>query len=194
MKFILATKNEGKLKEIKRILEDTDIEICLESDIGIDMDVDETGSTFEENSLLKAKAVMEASGLPAIADDSGLCVNALNGEPGVYSARYGGSRLCSKDQCELLLSKIPEGASREAYFESVITCCFPDGRIIVAKGVCNGTIAKELRGSRGFAYDPVFIPDGYDITFSEMTADAKNNISHRGIALRNFKDKLLKLS
>ena len=190
MKLVLASKNEKKLREMNDILSGMGVEVCLQADVGIDIDVEETGTTFEENSLLKAKAVMEASGLPAIADDSGLCVDALNGAPGVYSARYGGEGLDDVGRYRLLLANMPKGAARTAKFVSVITCCFPGGDVLTARGECPGTIAFAPMGEGGFGYDPVFFVPELKKTFSQMTADEKNAISHRGKAIQAFKVKL----
>ena len=138
MKLVLASKNQKKLVEMRDILSHMGVEVCLQSDVGVDVDVEETGTTFEENSLLKARAVMEASGLPAIADDSGLCVDALGGAPGVYSARYGGPGLDDVGRYRLLLENM-KGQPRGAKFVSVITCCFPNGDVLTARGECPGT-------------------------------------------------------
>ncbi len=191
MKLVLASKNPKKLKEMNEILSGLGIEVCSQADAGVDVDVEETGSTFEENSLLKAKAVMEASGLPAIADDSGLCVDALNGAPGVYSARYGGDNKGGKaHRYELLLANMPRGAARTAKFVSVVTCCFPNGDVLTARGECPGTIAFAPMGEGGFGYDPVFFLPKLKKTFAQMTAEEKNAISHRGKALAAFQEKL----
>ena len=190
MKLVLASKNEKKLKEMNEILSGMEVEVCLQADVGIDVDVEETGTTFEENSLLKAKAVMEASGLPAIADDSGLCVDALNGAPGVYSARYGGEGLDDAGRYRLLLASMPAGQPRTAKFVSVITCCFPDGGVLTARGECPGTIAFAPMGEGGFGYDPVFFLPKLKKTFAQLSAEEKNAISHRGLALAEFQGKL----
>ena len=168
MKMVLASKNPKKMKEMNEILSGMGVEVCLQSDVGIDIDVEETGTTFEENSLLKAKAVMEASGLPAIADDSGLCVDALNGAPGVYSARYGGDGLDDTGRYRLLLANMPRGAARTAKFVSVITCCFPGGEVLTARGECPGTIAFAPMGEGGFGYDPVFFLPKLKKTFAQL--------------------------
>ena len=189
MKLVLASKNEKKLKEMQDILSQMGVEVCLESAVGVDVDVEETGTTFEENSLLKAKAVMEASGLPAIADDSGLCVDALGGAPGVYSARYGGPGLDDAGRYRLLLENM-KGQPRAAKFVSVITCCFPNGDVLTARGECPGTIAFAPMGEGGFGYDPVFFVPGLKKTFAQLTAEEKNAISHRGKALEAFRVKL----
>ncbi len=190
MKLVLASQNQKKLKEMSQILGELGIEVCLQSEVGVSIDVEETGTTFEENSLLKAKAVMEATGLPAIADDSGLCVDALNGAPGVYSARYGGEGLDDVGRYRLLLENMRGQTPRTARFVSVITCCFPTGEVITARGECEGTIAYAPQGEGGFGYDPIFFIPNLRKTFSQLTADEKNAISHRGVALEVFKEKL----
>ena len=190
MKLVLASKNKKKLVEMNAILSQLGIEVCSEAEAGVDIDVEETGTTFEENSLLKAKAVMEASGMPAIADDSGLCVTCLNDAPGVYSARYGGEGLDDAGRYQLLLQTMRGQLDRSARFVSVITCCFPNGHVITARGECPGTIAFAPMGEGGFGYDPVFFVPGLKKTFSQLTAEEKNAISHRGKALEIFKGKL----
>ena len=190
MKLVLASKNQKKMKDMNEILSGMGVEVCLQSDVGIDIDVEETGTTFEENSLLKAKAVMEASGLPAIADDSGLCVDALNGAPGVYSARYGGEGLDDAGRYRLLLASMPAGQPRTAKFVSVITCCFPDGGVLTARGECPGTIAFAPMGEGGFGYDPVFFLPQLRKTYAQLTAEEKAAVSHRGKALEVFDGKL----
>ena len=166
------------------------MEVILESEAGVDVDVEETGTTFEENSRLKAEAVMKESGMPAIADDSGLCVDALNGAPGVYSARYGGEGLDDVGRYRLLLENMKGQMPRTAKFVSVITCCFPNGDVISARGECPGTIAFAPMGEGGFGYDPVFFIPGLKKTFAQLTPEEKNAISHRGKALELFKAKL----
>jgi XTP/dITP diphosphohydrolase len=188
--MVLASKNPKKMKEMNEILSGMGVEVCLQSDVGIDIDVEETGTTFEENSLLKARAVMEASGLPAIADDSGLCVDALNGAPGVYSARYGGEGLDDTGRYRLLLANMPRGAARTAKFVSVITCCFPGGEVLTARGECPGTIAFAPMGEGGFGYDPVFFLPKLKKTFAQLAPEEKNAVSHRGRALEAFQAKL----
>ncbi len=191
MKMVLASKNPHKLEEMKAILAHLGVEVVLESDVGVDVEVEETGTTFEENSLLKAKAVMEAAGMPAIADDSGLCVDALNGAPGVYSARYGGEDKGGyAHRYELLLRALSGQLDRRAKFVSVVTACFPNGDVLTARGECPGTIAYAPQGDNGFGYDPVFFVPEKKKTFAQMTAEEKNEISHRGRALAVFKDRL----
>ena len=187
MKLVLASKNQHKLVELQKMLGDMGLEVVLQSDIGIDVDVEETGTTFAENAMLKAKAVMEASGMAAIADDSGLMVDALNGEPGVYSARYGG-KPTDLDRTMLLLENmkdVPE-EKRTGRFVSAIACALPDGTVLTAEGYCEGNILFDLRGTGGFGYDPVFYVPVLDKTFAEAGAEEKNAISHRGNALREF--------
>ena len=190
MKLVLASKNQKKLVELDTILSQLGVEVCSEADAGVDVEVEETGTTFEENSLLKARAVMEASGLPAVADDSGLCVDALNGAPGVYSARYGGEGLDDTGRYRLLLENMRGQMPRTAKFVSVITCCFPNGDVISARGECPGTIAFAPMGEGGFGYDPVFFVPSLKKTFAQLTAEEKNAISHRGKALEAFQTKL----
>lgn len=187
MKLVLASKNQHKLVEMQTMLGQMGLEVVLESEIGIDVDVEETGTTFAENAMLKAKAVMEASGMAAIADDSGLMVDALDGEPGVYSARYGGMPT-DLDRTLLLLEKIKDvpAEKRTGRFVSAIACALPDGRTVTAEGVCEGEILFELRGTSGFGYDPVFYVPQLGKTFAEAGAEEKNAISHRGHALREF--------
>ena len=190
MKLVLASKNQKKLVEMNEILSHLGIQVCSEAEAGVDVEVEETGSTFEENSLLKARAVMEASGLPAIADDSGLCVDALGGAPGVYSARYGGEGLDDVGRYRLLLENMKGQMPRTAKFVSVITCCFPNGDVISARGECPGTIAFAPMGEGGFGYDPVFFLPPLKKTFAQLTPEEKNAVSHRGKALEAFKAKL----
>lgn len=192
MKMVLASKNAHKLVEMSAILSQLGIEVVLESDVGVDVEVEETGTTFEENAALKAVAVMKASGLPAIADDSGLCVNALGGGPGVYSARYGGEGLTDRDRYQLVLKGLSGELDRGAQFVSAICCAFPNGDTVTARGECPGLITYSPRGEDGFGYDPVFLVPEKKKTFAEMTAEEKNAISHRGVALQKFKVELEK--
>lgn len=190
MKVVLASKNAHKLQELQDILSAQGVEVILESAAGVDVEVEETGTTFEENSLLKARAVMEASGLPAIADDSGLMVDALNGAPGVYSARYGGPDLDDVGRYRLLLENMRGVLDRKCRFVSAITLCMPSGDIVTARGECPGTLAYAPQGENGFGYDPIFFVPEKKKTFAQLTAEEKNAISHRGRALRLFQEKL----
>lgn len=193
MRAVLASKNAHKLEEISKIVEQFDLQLVLQSELGIDVDVEETGTTFEENSMLKARAVMEKSGLPAIADDSGLMVEALDGAPGIYSARFGGDRCHSdRERYEYLLSlleNVPE-ERRTARFVSVITLLYPDGSAVVARGECPGVILRGPRGENGFGYDPVFFVGEDGKTMAEMAPERKNEISHRARALQALAAKL----
>jgi len=190
VKLVLASKNPHKLKELGDILSELGVEVLLESEAGVDVEVEETGTTFEENALLKARAVCEASGLPAVADDSGLCVDALNGAPGVYSARYGGEGLSDTDRYRLLLENMRGQLDRRCRFVSAICCAFPNGDTVTARGECAGTLAYAPKGADGFGYDPVFFVPGLKKTFAELTPQEKNAVSHRGAALREFKVEL----
>ena len=156
MKLVLASKNKKKLVEMNEILSHLGTEVCSEAEAGVDVEVEETGTTFEENSLLKARAVMEASGLPAIADDSGLCVDALNGAPGVYSARYGGEGLDDTGRYWLLLENMKGQMPRTAKFVSVITCCFPNGDVLTARGSALGPSPSPPRGRAASAMTRCF--------------------------------------
>jgi len=193
MKVVLASKNKHKLVEISKITEKFDMELVLESDLGVDIDVEETGTTFEENSLLKARAVMQATGLPALADDSGIAVDALNGEPGIYSARYGfDDTLDDWGRLQLLLKNtehVPDG-QRQAKFVCVITLVTPDGAVIQARGEVHGTLLRAPAGQGGFGYDPIFYYPPYGKSLAEVTAEEKNQVSHRANALKVFYEKL----
>ena len=193
MKIVLASKNPHKLVEISKITEKFGFELILQSELGIDIDVEETGTTFEENSLLKAEAVMKATGLPALADDSGIAVDALNGEPGIYSARYGFDESLDDWGRLLLLLKnmehVPDG-QRQAQFVCVISFVTPDGQVIQARGEIHGELLREPHGENGFGYDPVFYYPPAGMTTAEMSSEAKNEVSHRGNALKVFYEKL----
>ena len=181
MRYILASNNNGKLREMKVILAETGAEVVSQREAGADFEAEETGTTFEENALIKARAACQALGEPAIADDSGLCVDALGGAPGVYSARYGGCRT-DPDRIALLLKNLGDEKDREAKFVSCIACVFPNGDVLTARGECPGTITTAPRGDGGFGYDPVFLVG--DKTMAELSDEEKDKISHRGTALR----------
>ena len=193
MKIVLASKNPHKLVEISKITEKFGFELVLQSQLGVDIDVEETGTTYEENSYQKAYAVMKATGLPALADDSGIAVDALNGAPGVYSARYGGDPTLSDwDRLELLLKNtehVPDG-QRQAQFVCVITLVTPEGQTIQARGEIHGELLREPKGENGFGYDPIFYYPPFGKTTAEISAEEKHAVSHRGKALRVFYDKL----
>ena len=193
MKVVLASKNKHKLVEISKITEKFDIELVLQSELGVDIDVEETGTTFEENSLLKAEAVMKATGLPALADDSGIAVDALDGAPGIYSARYGFDDSLDDWGRLLLLLKntenVPDG-QRQAQFVCVITMVTPDGQVIQARGEAHGELLREAIGQGGFGYDPIFYYPPLQKAFAELSAEEKNQVSHRAVALKLFYEKL----
>ncbi len=188
-KLLLATRNQGKIVEFRRILDAIapgEIEL-----VGLDQfphlhDVDETGSTFEENALIKAREMSLATGLPAIADDSGLCVDALNGDPGIYSARWAGGHGDDKANLEKVLQQLKDipDVNRGAYFICVAALHMPDGRTICEEGRFYGSILHSPLGENGFGYDPIFMPEGLDITSAQMSSEAKDALSHRGKALR----------
>ena len=186
MKLILASNNAHKLREFREILTPLGIEIIPQSEACCHFEVDETGTTFEENAYLKAAAVTKATGLPAVADDSGLCVDALNGGPGVYSARFGGEGLDDKGRYTLLLEMLRGQTDRAAHFHTSIVCAFPNGDELVCEGECPGTIAFAPMGEGGFGYDPVFFVPELRKTFGQLTAEEKASVSHRGKALRAF--------
>lgn len=191
MKFIIASKNKKKIKELERILNPLGIEAVCESDLNITIpEVEETGSTFAENAHLKAASACTASGLPAIADDSGLCVDALNGEPGIFSARYSGENATDAKNNALLIEKLKEVPKdkRTAKFCCAISVVFPNNDEIKCFGECKGLIGFEPMGDGGFGYDPYFYVDGK--SFAALTAQEKDAISHRGNALRELQIKL----
>ncbi len=190
MDFILATKNQHKLLEMQRILSPLGITVKSEKDFDFSFeDVEENGLTFEENALLKARSVSKQSGLPAIADDSGLCVDALGGQPGIYSARYAGDGSSDSNNNKLLeeMKNVPDD-KRSARFVCAVCCYFSEDDYFFVRGECEGIIAHERHGNGGFGYDPLFIHNG--VCFAEMTDEQKDECSHRGNALRLLKEKL----
>jgi XTP/dITP diphosphohydrolase len=182
---VLATRNPGKLRELDRILS-SQIRLAGLEDFPGAPDVPETGATFEENALLKARAIAAHTGLAAVADDSGLCVDALNGMPGVLSARWAGGHGDDQANLDLLLAQIADvpDARRGARFVCAAALVLPDCREWVVTGTVEGRLIRVPRGSGGFGYDPIFLPDGFDLTTAEMTPEAKDAISHRGRAFR----------
>ena len=193
MKVVLASKNKHKLEEISKITEKFDMELVLESELGVDIDVEETGSTFEEKSFLKAEAVMKATGLPARADDSGIAVDALNGEPGIYSARYGfDESLDDRGRLNLLLKNtenVPDD-KRQAKFVCVITLVTPQGQTIQARGEVHGMLLRAPAGENGFGYDPIFYYPPFGKSLAQVSPEEKNRVSHRANALKVFYEKL----
>ena len=193
-RIIFATGNENKLKEIRMIMADMDVEVVSMKEAGVYVDVEETGSTFEENSILKAKAIAIKSGELTLADDSGLEIDYLNKEPGIYSARYMGEDTSYDIKNTELLRRM-EGVpdeKRTARFVCAIAMVRPDGTSEVVRGVMEGRVAYEIKGENGFGYDPIFYLPEYGCTSAEMSPDAKNAISHRGKALRDIRQVLIK--
>ncbi len=191
MKIILASNNKGKLREMRELLADLGIEVLSQREAGFDIEVEETGTTFEENSYLKASAITALSGLPAVADDSGLMVDYLGGEPGVYSARYTGNHEDSDvDRYMYLLKKLEGVTDRRAKFVSAVCCTFPNGDVIRTRGECHGNILFAPVGEHGFGYDPIFGPECSEGSMAQLTDEEKNAISHRGKAVREFIEKL----
>ena len=192
-KIVLSTDNKNKLREIREILEDLDVEIYGKSDIdGMDFEVVEDGDTLYDNALKKARAMADRVDFAVLADDTGLFVNALAGEPGVHSARYASEHDDKKNR-QKLLKNLEDKKDRSAYFKTQIILIDEDKNIIPIEGVCPGKISLEERGDNGFGYDSIFIPDGFEKTFAEMTHEEKNEISHRAKALKNLRDKLSNL-
>jgi len=191
VKFIIATNNKKKLRELREILDEFGIYAVSLDDAGICSEVEETGTTFEENAVLKAQDAMKIMGIPAIADDSGLEVDALGGEPGIYSARFGGDA-CANDveRYELLLKKLENvpDEERTARFVWAIACVFPDGRKIITRGECEGTITRSPQGDGGFGYDPIFYLPDEKMTMAEITQERKNEISHRAASLAKLRE------
>lgn len=183
--MIFATGNQGKIKEIKAILGDIGEEILSMKEAGIDIDIVEDGNSFEENAIIKARAVMERTGQLVLADDSGLEVDALGGEPGIYSARYLGEDTSYEIKNRNIIERLEgvEGEARSARFVCVIAAAFPDGEVVTTRGTIEGVIAKEPAGENGFGYDPIVYVPEYKMTTGQMEPEAKNAISHRGKAL-----------
>ena len=190
-KFIIASNNKAKVKELDRILNPLGITAVTAASEGIDLgDVEETDKTFAENAYIKALAAYKKTGMPSVADDSGLMVDALNGEPGVYSARYADTDKQRIEKLLFNLKGIPT-QERSAHFVSSVCCIIDENTVITAEGKCSGIITEEPHGQGGFGYDPVFMTDSGK-TFAELTAEEKDRISHRGRALRELYDKLSK--
>lgn len=184
MKLAIATNNQHKLQEIRAILGDSFEELLSLKDLGIDVDVEETGKTLEENALIKARAILALSGIATLADDTGLMVDALRGAPGVYSARYAGEEHDDAKNRALLLKNLNGIKDRSAHFATVIALCYPDGKTLTASGRVNGEILLSERGTEGFGYDSLFFSTELGKTFAEATQAEKNSVSHRGRALR----------
>ncbi len=183
-KLIIATANKHKLIEIEAIFKETKIS-AMPKEIP---EILEDGKTFIQNSLIKAKAVYNFTKIPSLADDSGLCINSLGGNPGIYSARYGGENLSYKEKMQIILDELKDKKDRNAYFITSAVCVLNEKYYIVVEGKVEGKIIESPRGFEGFGYDPIFMPNGFDITFAEMSLDKKNSISHRFIAMSKMKE------
>lgn len=187
-KLIIATANKHKLSEIESILKDCVKEILpMPSDIS---KIEENGETFMQNSLIKAKAVYDKTKIPSLADDSGLCINSLNGRPGLYSARYGGENLSYREKMQMILEELKDKKDRTAYFITSAVCMLNEKYYIALEGRVYGKIIEEPRGFEGFGYDPIFMPNDFNITYAEMSSEKKNSISHRFIAMSKMKEVL----
>ncbi|MBU5678048.1 XTP/dITP diphosphatase [Alkaliphilus sp. MSJ-5] len=190
---VIATGNKHKLEEIGVILKDFQLEVLSMKDVGLDgLEIIEDGNTFEENALIKAKTVMEKTGKLALADDSGLEVDILNNQPGIYSARFAGEHATDKENNDKLLKLLKDIPleKRKARFVCAMAAVFPNGDIVVLRGECSGVIGFEPKGTSGFGYDPLFIIEEYGKTFAELGEERKNKISHRAIALEKLKEEL----
>jgi XTP/dITP diphosphohydrolase len=196
-RIVLATRNPAKLEELVRILAEAELplDVCGVADFPAVPEVAETGATFEENALLKARAVAAATGVPAVADDSGLCVDALNGMPGIFSARWAGKHGDDEANLDLVLGQLQDvpDERRGAKFACAAALALPDGAAETVLGTVTGVLLRERRGSNGFGYDPIFLPHGFDRTTAEMSAAEKDAISHRGQALRGLLPALRRL-
>lgn len=194
MKILIATNNKHKVNEIKNILNNDNFELFTLSDLIIDIEVEEDKNTLEGNALKKAEEMFKITKMPTLADDTGLFVEALNGEPGVFSSRFAGENATYDDNCKKLLKcmkDIPEG-KRKAYFKTVVCFYEYENKYHFFNGICNGHITTQKYGEKGFGYDPLFIPDGFERTYAEMSDKEKNSISHRGKAFKKAGEFLLK--
>ncbi len=191
-RMIFATTNEGKMKEIRMIMADLDVDICSLKDMGIKADIEENGKTFEENAIIKAKAICNMTGEMVLADDSGLEVDYMNKAPGVYSARYLGEDTPYSIKNQAIIDNLKDASweERTARFVCAIAAAFPDGRVITTRATIEGYIGYEEKGTNGFGYDPLMYVPEYDMTTGEMEPEMKNRISHRGKALEMMKEKL----
>lgn len=191
-KIIFATGNEGKMREVRMILGDLGIQVISMKEAGVTAEADENGTTFEENAIIKAKEIMEKTGEIVLADDSGLEIDALGGEPGIYSARYMGYDTSYHIKNNSLIERLEgkTGEERSARFVCAIAACFPDGRVLTTRGTMEGQIGYEEKGENGFGYDPVFYLPEYQCYSAELPLEEKNKLSHRGKALRLMKEAL----
>lgn len=194
-RIIFATGNEGKMREIRMILADLGIPVVSMKEAGITARIEENGTSFQENAIIKAKAIMEQTGEMVMADDSGLEIDYLDGAPGIYSARFMGEDTSYDIKNQALLDKlegVPE-EKRTARFVCAIACALPDGRILTSRGAMEGIIGYQIQGSNGFGYDPIFYLPEYGKSSAEIEPELKNQLSHRGKALRDMKEQLMTL-
>lgn len=192
MRLVIASNNQDKINEYSQMFKSLGIEIVSLKGLGLDIEVEEDGETFEENAIKKAKEICKICGEVSLADDSGLCVDSLNGAPGVYSARYSGENASYSNNNKKLLEEL-KGVPKEertAHFVCVIAVVFPDGRTILSRGETEGLILEELQGEGGFGYDPIFYYPPFNKTFAEVSKEEKNSVSHRGRALEKLKEEL----
>ena len=187
-RIVLATRNRGKVKEISDLVADLPVELLSLSDIAPDFDVVEDRDTFQENAMKKAREVAHATGLTALADDSGLCIDPLDGRPGVLSARYAGEGATDEEKCARILNEMAHVSDdrRGAHFVCVLALATPEGEEKIFEGRCMGRITREPRGDQGFGYDPIFFHEESGLTFAQMDRDSKNAVSHRGRSLRQL--------
>ena len=190
MKLIIASNNKHKIYEIKKILGEKFSEILSLREAGIDHETVEDGTTFAENAYKKAREIAEISGCAALADDSGICAHALNGAPGIYSARFSGGHGNDEENNKLLVKMLSDKEDKGAHYTAAIALVYPDGKLVSAEGYMYGTIIDTPRGDKGFGYDPIFVPTGEERTVAEMSDEEKNAISHRANALKNLLEKL----
>ena len=184
MNIIAATKNAGKIREISEIFSELGVGVVSQQDAGLDIDTEETGDSFEKNALIKARAVALLTDDIVMADDSGLCIEALDGRPGIFSARYAGENGTDRDKIQKVLTEMEDKKNRKAKFVTAVAVILPDGREFVTTGEVKGSILREPIGENGFGYDPIFYCDELEKTFAQATDEEKNSVSHRGRALR----------
>ena len=189
MKLIIASNNEGKIKEYKEILEPFGYDVISQKEAGIDIEIPETGTSYRENALLKAEGIYKLTKKAVLSDDSGLSIDFLNGGPGLYSARFK-PELSQEEKNQYILNEMKDTENRKAKFVCSICFIFENGEKIEVQGICSGKISRKIEGERGFGYDPIFIPDGYDKTFSDIGQEEKNKISHRALAIKELIEKL----
>lgn len=186
MDLIIATNNKGKLKEFREMLSEKFDHVYGLSDKGINVEIEETGNSFFENALIKAKTIAELSGLPALSDDSGLCVEALGGAPGIYSARYAGEDCDWQNNNMKIVEDMKGKTNRKAYFVASLVLYYPDGKYVSAEGRAYGTLLESPKGDKGFGYDPLFLSDELGVTFAEADGEIKNKVSHRAKAIKEL--------